>query len=46
MSSCRLFPRPDPDTPALQKVALSDLNLDANPIPIQILVALKPVIQQ
>jgi len=41
-----IFHKIDADTPVLQKISLADLNLDSNFIPIQILVALKPIIQE
>lgn len=41
-----LFQKDDPLPPSLQKVSLADLNLDANPISIDVLTKLKPIIQQ
>lgn len=41
-----VFAKADPLPPALQKIALADLNLDANPIPLDTLTKLRLIIQQ
>lgn len=41
-----VFAKQDPLPPPLQKIALADLNLDANPIPFDTLTKLRLIIQQ
>lgn len=41
-----VFAKADPLPPALQKISLADLNLDANPIPLDTLTKLRLIIQQ